>query len=172
MMRDMCSPWSFPGDIIRLALDEVWPAGATILRIDGKPMFFGITRLWDPGTAAAPHQDLIRREIPKKAGELAFSQQIALNTYISAPEEGGELALWDISFNDDHPAVAEVEGSYGFGEGDLPVADEVIQPKRGDIILINSAKVHAVRETISGVRLTTSGFMGIEGIEVPLRLWS
>lgn len=165
----------YPSDLFRLELDELWPAGATLMRIDGSPMLFGITRRWKEGSEGLPHQDILWREYDNQSATLKQRSQLGINIYLTCPEEGGELETWDYSIPDEQYQSYLKKGikhSYGFDRKDLPEQSFFIKPQIGDLILINTTKIHAIRKTKKGERITVSGFVGYFGDDQSLRLWS
>ncbi len=163
-VRQAAFPEMSPIDRLRLELDEIWGPGAKVGTFEGKKMFVGIGRI----TAARkkileeqPHFD----SLPPG---LALDGQFSANIYLSVPQCGGELELWNcpsLSQDDIHGAV--------FGKNwraELPPSIR-IAPCRGDLILINTRRPHAVRSFAEGTRVSIQCFIGYRKGQ-PLQLWS
>jgi len=164
-----------PTDQLRLELDETWPAGAHLMHVNGKPMHFGMTRRWKEGTEALPHQDVFWRETDDQFNFGKQISQLGANIYLTCCEEGGELEIWDYTISDeiyDNTLADVVKNSYGFHRSNLPPSAVCITPQVGDLILLNTTFVHAVKKVIKGHRVTVSGHIGYWGEDQPLRLWS
>ena len=142
------------------------------MRVKEKTMLFGITRMWPVGAEALPHEDILLREIPEAEEVKGELSQLGVNIYIRAATKGGELEIWDCSFSEEDTMIQGVKGNYGFDRRLLPSDSLIITPEEGDLILLNTTKVHAVRKTLEGERITVSGFIGYWGTHRPLRYWS
>jgi len=169
--RIISHPLLSPADQLRLELDEVWPCGSSLMHIENQSMFFGIVRVWVEGTEALPHQDLLYREISDLGATNEYSQ-LGANIYLQSAEDGGALEIWDNVFSDEDCEKYAIKGSYGFSRDLLPKTSLVIYPQQGDLILLNTAKVHAVRKIYKGERITISGFIGCWGTQQQLKYWS
>jgi hypothetical protein len=172
-LRRFSSPYPSPIDLLRLALDEAWPGGATLMTMSGRKMPFGITRLWRTGNEALPHQDALWREIQVPEAASLISQ-LGVNVYLDTADEGGELETWDFVITDEQYEKLrdEYPGSYGYPRDMLPEESLLIAPQVGDLVLVNTMRAHAVRKITCGQRMTMSGFVGNTGIDQPLRCWS
>lgn len=173
-LRLLSAPHPSPIDLIRGSVADAWTSGVTPMSTKGRSMPFGFTRLWAPGSEALPHQDVLWREIPddNSAGEQVG--QLAVNLYLDTAAEGGELELWDYVVDDEQykSCGSQYEGSYGFPRALLPATSVLLKPESGDLVFINSLRVHAVRKVDQGRRITLSGFIGSWGSDRPLRCWS
>lgn len=173
-LRRLSAPHPSPVDLLRVALDESWPGGAGLMRIGGRKTPFGATRLWRTNSEALPHQDVLHREQTDDTRDINLVGQLGVNIYLDVAEEGGGLEAWDHIVSDEeyYALGRDYEGSYGYSREQLPEQSLVIAPQVGDLILINTAFVHAVRKITHGRRITVSGFVGSRGMSEPLRCWS
>jgi hypothetical protein len=171
-LRFRARPFLSPMDRIRLELDEIWPAGASILRLYSRMMYFGLVRVWPESAEALPHQDVLSREVADCPFIFDQRSQLGVNVYLQTAEEGGEIEIWRKQMTSDDCIRFGIHGSYGFPRDSLGQPSCVIEPKRGDLIALNSFNVHAVRRVARGSRVTVSGFVGSWGEHRPLMLWS
>lgn len=173
-LRRFSAPHPSPIDLLRVTLDDVWQGGAGLLRMGGRKTPFGATRVWRTNSEALPHQDVLRREQGEDMKEIDLLSQIGANIYLDVADEGGGLEAWDHVVSDREYAElgARYEGSYGYERDLLPERSLLIAPQVGDLVMINTAYVHAVRKITAGRRITVSGFVGSCGSEHPLLCWS
>lgn len=113
-----------------------------------------------------PHDDVAQLTDARQAGfEIhEVRQVVALNSYLRMPHCGGGLRVWNIA-----PTIA-VKDALGLAESGYPhpqdclsgIESVTIEPKAGDIVLLNGNLVHAVEgaEASSGERLLLTCFMG------------
>lgn len=170
--REACMPLGSPTDRLRCELDELWPAGAGLLRIEGRPIYFGIMRVWDAQAEALPHFDVINALSEELKLVERFSDQLGVNLFLRGSSEGGEFEAWDLNLSAVRNYREGVVGTYGFPRSQLPAPDVKIKPSTGDLFLVKTTKLHAVRPTRRGERVTLSGFVGYQSTDHPLRLWS
>ncbi|MFJ3190531.1 2OG-Fe(II) oxygenase [Streptomyces halstedii] len=172
-LRRLSAPHPSPIDLLRATLDERWPGGSTLMSMEGRKMPFGITRAWRTGSEGLPHQDVLHRESSDPEFK-AMAGQLGVNIYFDTADEGGELEVWDHRVTDEQYAdIAEqYPGSYGYPRETLPESAVLIKPEPGDLVLVNTSCVHAIRKITKGRRLTVSGFVGNFGADLPLRCWS
>lgn len=171
-IRNLCAPYISPIDKLRVELDELWPAGAMLASIEGHKMYAGVVRVIKQGGSSEPHQDTLPWHVKDCAVAQSFIGQLSANTYLSMPPEGGELQLWRLSLNEEQSALLETKGSYGLDGSSLPPPDHEIRPTNGELILINTRRVHAVKECRGTYRVSWSNFIGFAGVDKPLLLWS
>lgn len=171
-IRKLCAPYLTPIDKLRLELDELWPAGAMLASIEGHKMYAGVVRVIKEGGSSEPHQDTLPWHVRDCEVAQSFIGQLSANTYLSIPPEGGELQLWRLSLNEEQSALLETKGSYGLDGSSLPPPEYEIKPAIGELILINTRKVHAVKECRGAYRVSWSNFIGFAGVDKPLLLWS
>jgi hypothetical protein len=171
-LRSLFKPSLSPVDEFRLFLEDFWFSGSCLLPFGHQQARFGLVRIWQTGSEARPHQDLLRRECP----ELPISQrvrvQLGFNAYLATGEAGGDLQVWKTQLSDTEWRSAGIDGSYGLEQFISSPADNVVAPVAGDILLVNTECIHAVSRVESGCRVTLSGFIGYVDESSPLYLWS
>ncbi|MCW7552644.1 2OG-Fe(II) oxygenase [Endozoicomonas gorgoniicola] len=173
-LRKCCFPYISPIDALRVMLDDLWPKGSTVASLDGRRMFVGLARYFTSESSAEPHQDIIQRDAPGTDLSAKVQRQIAFNVYLTTPEYGGEIEIWDwIATQEDFYRFKDsrTDFAYAFDRTLIPEADLLIKPNTGDLILFNSNNVHAVTPS-SDDRLSISCFIGYCGDDSPLVLWS
>lgn len=171
-LRERCDPYLTPVDKFRLELDEAWTAGARVATMGQRKMFAGLARHFAEGSEAEPHQDVFAWDAPGKPEAMALKGQLAWNTYLTIPEKGGELVLWDVALSREQYDRQRVPKSYGVGRETLPEPVAVLKPEQGEMILFNAGRVHAVAKIEVGSRVTWSAFVGYAAEEYPLIIWS
>lgn len=171
LLRKACSPYPCPIDTLRCVLDEVWPAGCSLQTLYGKKMFVGLSRCMQSGIPLLAHHDMFGRHAPGTPEAVSLISQFGLNVYVDVPETGGELAMWMEEISDD--AFLEQRGKhYGIPLEQLPLPDFKVKPAKGDLILFNARKIHAVMPGFGCDRITLSGFLGNRGRQERLTVWS
>lgn len=171
-IRRLCEPYLTPIDKLRVQLDELWPAGAMLASIEGRKMYAGVVRVIKQGGSSEPHQDTLPWHVRDCPVAQSFVGQLSANTYLSMPSQGGELQLWRLTLDEEQSAQLETKGSYGLKGDALPPPDYEILPENGELILINTRRVHAVKECHGAQRVSWSNFIGFAGSDNPLLLWS
>lgn len=170
-IRRVCAPLLIPIDRLRLELDEQWPGGAGLASLGGRKMFVGTSRLFEDGHSLPPHQDILARETDDEVATSLLAQ-LTVNIYLRTPRGGGELEIWDLIPSDKE--VAEIyTGDYDFLDSSkLPPSAALIKPGVGELILMLSNRIHAVRPSIGGPRVSMSCFIGSTGESERLVLWN
>jgi CRP-like cAMP-binding protein len=170
-VRRVCAPLLTPIDRLRLELDERWPGGAGLAMLSGRKMFAGISRLFEDGHALPPHQDVLARETEDEVATRLLAQ-LTVNIYLRTPRAGGELEIWDLIPNEEQ--VAELyAGDYDFLDtAKLPPSAALIRPGVGELVLMLSNRIHAVRPSSGGPRVSMSCFVGNTGEDERLVLWN
>jgi CRP-like cAMP-binding protein len=170
-IRRVCAPLLIPIDRLRLELDERWPGGAGLASLGGRKMFVGTSRLFEDGHCLPPHQDVLARETDDEVAKRLLAQ-MTVNVYLRTPRGGGELEIWDLIPNDEQ--VAELyTGDYDFLDtSKLPPSAALIKPGVGELILMLSSRIHAVRASSGGPRVSMSCFVGSTGESERLVLWN
>lgn len=171
-LRYACAPYPSPMDLFRLELEEVWPFGAHLMNLDGRPMFVGLARVFEDGAEALPHQDVLRWDAPDYPIAQTLITQLAVNIYLQPSQEGGELELWQKKCSRQQYEELRLSNSYGLDREKLPPSNALIKPEAGNLILFDATRVHAVRSAKDGHRVTLSAFVGYSGRYQPLRFWS
>jgi hypothetical protein len=171
-IRELSVPYGSPMDAIFGVLNDAWPSGVIAGRLDSeRPMPPGIIRVYQPKSAGvAPHIDDIRQEVPTSDVAQSFIGQFGFNLYANLPPEGGELVIYDRL-----PTLEEFQkkaSGYSWSEELAGEPKYVVRPSLGELILINTRRLHAV-SACSGddYRVTISGFGGMSRGEVPMMLW-
>ncbi len=168
-IRDLIYPQITPLDHLRLLLEEVWPAGATIETADNQKCFVGTCRVIDPGANMLPHNDRFGRM--RLDGLADMTGQLAVNIYLQMPEAGGEIELWL-----KEPTAAqdkEQETRDGLDRDSLGEPKLVVKPEEGDLVIFNSRLIHGVTAGIGKrQRVTMSCFIGYRDDALPLTYWS
>ena len=169
-IRQAFKPFASPVDELRLLLEEIWPAGARLLQIDGKKCFVGVCRFQRTGVDLIPHTDNLTRHAPPQPQPLL--KQLSANIYLDIPEQGGELEMWNIEPSEEEYRQLQGEKGYGLDRNTLPPPAAIIKPEPGDLILLNPRFIHAVRPSSQSNRVTLSSFVGYFGEDQPLAYWS
>ena len=172
-VRAMFTPFESPVDKLMTELDETWPGGARVRRGPEGRYFVGLIRLMreagrDDGLM---HVDDIR---------LTPSERLwSANVYLQVPPKGGELALWNLKPGPKTNLFYRFMLRYAFEDGVQEIADRVlgkpahvIKVKTGDLVLLDSARPHAVRGFSTGVRLSMQTFMTVNAPSEPIQLYS
>lgn len=163
-IRDAAYPYLSPIDHLRLEFDELWAPGANIANFEGRKMFVGIVRITEPkkDILEKPHCDAV----PERFANL--KSQYSANVYLSVPEEGGELEMWDMAplpiTEIDHADINKDWRNSG-------IPSLLVKPHQGDLILINTRRPHAVRKFAEGTRVSVQCFFGLKN-DNSLVLWN
>jgi hypothetical protein len=159
-----------PTDMVRLRVDELWPAGASVARFRGRMMLPGLIRRWPRGGHANPHID--QRDVPLLS-DLGLVRRIGVNVYLQVPEpgHGGELDFWGV-FDDEQDYVALKRPDYGLDRDRLGPPRCSILPAQGDLLMFDVARVHGVRRVDVGSRVTAACFLGVRGAADPLVIFA
>ncbi|WP_082547134.1 MULTISPECIES: 2OG-Fe(II) oxygenase [Rhizobium] len=169
--RKACEPFGSPLDTLRALLDEIWPAGANLQTIFGRKMFVGLSRMVEPDTTFLAHHDIFSEDAPGIEEAESLTAQFAANIYFQVPDIGGELLMWHKNMTTQEFNERR-KGKYGIAIEDLPPPDVVIKPGRGDLLIFDSRKIHAVASPRGSSRMAVSFFIGYRGEECPLTYWS
>lgn len=171
-IRGFVSPLQPPIDRLRLVLDEIWPAGATIATLEGRRAFCGLTRVFSAGARSDLHMDVLAWDMPEGCGDGRLAAQLAANIYTKMPSQGGDLLIWPRSLSRHEYEQFRIPGSYGVSANNLNSSPTRVAPNKGDLILFNSHLVHAVQPGGPEDRISCSCFIGLKAERCPLQLWS
>ncbi|MGV9884417.1 2OG-Fe(II)-dependent halogenase WelO5 family protein [Streptomyces sp. NPDC003006] len=169
-VRSMFHPYLSPVDRVRLELQELWPAGANLMRLRGRACFVGAFRVFQPSTSEFyPHNDAIDQETDAPEIEGVLNQLVA-NIYLQVPDEGGDLQLWLREPTEDETrTILDVEGLEP-DSVEQPV--HVIHPEAGDLIIFSPRMLHAVTSGVGKHRVGAAAFIATKGPQEPLVCWS
>ncbi|MEU3653426.1 2OG-Fe(II) oxygenase [Streptomyces sp. NPDC032161] len=169
-IRSMFLPQLSPIDHLRLLLQELWPAGANLLRLRDRACFVGALRVFQPGVSQLlPHNDRLEQETdaPEAAG---LVEQLTANVYLEVPDDGGELLLWlREPTAEESKVILDVEG---LSPDTVEPPALRFHPRPGDLIVFSSAMLHAVTSSPTGHRVGMAAFIGSTGPDRPLVYWS
>ncbi|RVU85396.1 2OG-Fe(II) oxygenase [Leucothrix sargassi] len=171
VVGDICYPHATPLEKFVADLEEHWPAGATIQTLEDKKMMPGLVRIFLQNQPFPPHQDMLTRDVPDLPKEEHPISQLAVNIYLRNFDEGGELEIWDYA-PDDEEVKQLYTGTHDFIDRDkIPVSSLKIKPNAGELIIVQSSKLHSVRPGIGGDRVAFSCFSAYRGENEPLTYW-
>ncbi|WP_404789980.1 2OG-Fe(II) oxygenase [Altericista sp. CCNU0014] len=170
-IRNSCFPYLAPIDKLRLELEERWPMGARLENIHGKTMMVGIVRMFEEHFELPPHQDVLARDMNEDLDRVLLQTQLSANIYLQGARYGGELEVWK-----ENPCQKEFlklsKDGLHLDPDKLSNPEVSIKPMTGDLILFDSGRVHAVRPSVDGTRVSMSCFVGYRGQKMPLTYWS
>jgi len=170
-IRKTCFPYISPVDKLRVELEELWSAGARLENIHGRQMTVGIVRMFEDSFELPPHQDVLARDAMESPNAGLLLSQFSANIYLQEAKFGGELEVWGLK-----PSYAEFlklcyDGLH-FDRSKLPPSEVFYKPCTGDLVLFDSGRVHGVRSSNQGPRVSMSCFVGYRGQDKPLTYWS
>lgn len=170
--RQISWPYLNPLDHLRLILADIWSAGAVRENIHGRPIALGLAQFFKEGARAWPHQDFLRMDEPDNPRAQTLITQVSALVYTRPADSGGQLELWAEHYA--HEEFQERRGTerYGLDYEKIPPPSVVISPRLGELVLMDSTKVHAVTTVDAGLRIATFCFIGFRGISEPLTYWS
>ncbi len=141
---------------LRETLGAIWPFGAetaTFFGMNASPGILRLTKSDENLTAEPPHIDWL----PPKISD--FSEQLSAVIYLSVPDLGGELALWNLD---------QITDKMPKDQLDSPT---LVKPIAGDLIIFNTRKLHSVMAFEHGSRIALQAFVGYKATE-SLKLWA
>lgn len=156
---------------ITKALNEIWPKGLELAKLNGKNMCGGIIRRIEKenNKGLPPHQDIFETDI--KSQEKQLESQLALNLYMKTPKTGGELEVWPVSLTQEEVDELYTKEFDFIDVTKLPKPVR-IKPEQGTLIIFRSDCIHSVAPGEGDERLAASFFLGYNGINQPLCYWS
>ncbi len=169
-IREVCAPHPYPADTLRLLLDEVWPAGATVLTWESRKFLPGVVRYQQPGVDLEPHTDNVARNLPADQ-TLGIARQLSVNVYLDLPDRGGELELWEAYPDESDYQQLSGDRTWGIDRHLVGEPALTLSPETGEAIVIDPRRVHAVRPSADRPRVTVGLFIGVRTNE-PLAVWS
>jgi hypothetical protein len=165
-LRANSYPHLSPIDRLRVELDENWAPGANLANFEGKKMFVGIGRIMKPELSHLseyqPHWDSVPTQYA------ALQGQFSANIYLSVPDQGGELEIWDIE-----PLPTSVihnTDTERDWRAELPVSI-TLKPEQGDLLLFNTRRPHAITKFIGKTRIAAQCFIGLN-LDNSLSMWT
>lgn len=165
-LRAASFPFLSPVDRLRVELDENWTQGANLANFEGKKMFIGIGRVMKPDMShlseLQPHWDSVPTQYANLQG------QFSANIYLSVPDRGGELEIWDVP-----PLPTSVIHNYDperNWRAELPPSI-VVKPEQGDLFIFNTRKPHAITQFSGKTRIAAQYFIGINA-DKSLAMWT
>lgn len=161
-MRSFCYPALSPIDKLRLELDENFIPGATVAHFQNKKMLAGIGRISLASLSYLSEEQPHFDALPLRYASLDV--QLAANIYLKVPDEGGELELWNV------PSLTPLAKVPANWRSELPPSIK-IKPKKGDLIIFNSRKPHAICAFKCDERITAQVFIGYQKGH-PFMLWN
>ncbi|MFJ4878327.1 hypothetical protein ACIP93_24375 [Streptomyces sp. NPDC088745] len=170
-LRKIFAPYASPEDELRLTLDERWPSGAELMRVNGEKCFVGVARFQGNNVDLVPHSDRVERFLPE-GYQARLQAQLSTNIYVDIPDVGGELEMWDIELDEEEYQRRVGDRAYGIDRAELPEPTVVVKPEPGDLALLNPRLIHAVRPSSDATRITIGSFIGYLGEDRPLVYWS
>jgi len=170
-IRSTCFPYLCPIDKLRVELEEAWSAGAHLENLHGRPMLVGIARMFEDSFELPPHQDVLARDLMDNLGVGLLFSQLSANIYLQEARIGGELEIWGLKPSYEEFLQLSCDDLH-FDREKLPPAAVLYKPQTGDLVLFDSGRVHAVRPSQQGPRVSMSCFIGYRGLEQPLTYWS
>jgi len=170
-LRGLLAPQLSPIDELRLMLEERWGWGAQLMQDGPRKFFVGTCRYLENNVDLRPHIDQISRNL-RQDSPLKLTSQLAAICYLAVPKQGGELEIWNRFPEHDEYQALKGEAVYGIEREALPAPDLVYRPRPGDLLLLNSQAIHAVRPSHDEDRITMGAWVGYQGPGTPLLYWS
>lgn len=165
-LRSVAYPSLSPIDRLRLELDENWSQGAQLANFEGKKMFIGIGRIMRPELSHLSEQQPHFDSVPTQYVDL--HGQFSANIYLSVPKHGGELEIWDVA--PIPTSVIHTNDPTKDWRSELPPSI-IVKPEKGDLLLFNTRRPHAITQFKKKTRVAVQCFIGIHSHN-PLAMWT
>jgi hypothetical protein len=175
-LRTIFPPGRSVIDQLQAHIDEVWPAGASIMNLmhEGKlrKLKRGTCREFPEGQSIDPHHDNFSFDASAFPGAPPVSLQLSCNGILGIAN-GGELVLYPrrIRTREEELALRDPMSLYGL-RAELLGTPYVVQPREGDLIIFCANRGHTVMPSFGGSRFTTSMFAGFVGWDQSLDLFN
>lgn len=181
LLRDAFAPSWSPLDRLRLELDELWVRGATLGKFEGRPALAGLLRTVEPSSlfeGVAATRGVIHMDQPERAE--AAAHRLSAILYLAMPPRGGELRVWDLAIDAENfrNLAYRLCARHGFDSAAQDLLHEVlgrprtITPRAGDLVLIDTARPHAVAGFTRGRRVAVQSWLVAAGRDRPLTIYA
>ena len=179
-VRDAFAPSLSPLDKLRLELDELWEHGAKLGRFEGHPALAGLMRTIESDTLPASTRKIGIVHMDDHDRGPEQPHRLSANLYLSMPKRGGMLSIWDLALdarNYDNPLYRFI-ARFGFVPGSQPIIHRAlpkphqIAPRVGDLVLIDTARPHAVGGFSEGRRISLQTWVVASPGARPLAIFS
>jgi 2OG-Fe(II) oxygenase superfamily len=169
--RQVYAPFASAPDLLAGILADSFAPGVIPEPLKpGKIPSGQVVRIFKAGSQALPHHDRTEIDLPGCTAAREHKALFSALTYHSVASEGGDLLLYGDRFLDaDEWHQARVPNhAYAIDECCLTMEPLRVSPRRGELIIFDAHRVHAVTTIYAGVRRTTSCFFPYRGPLVPL----
>jgi hypothetical protein len=147
---------SDPVAVALARLGTAWAQAVAPATIVGRPVFGGTLREINQG--ALIHYDECRRELGDVFDQQVVAQ-LAFNTWVATPEQGGETTIWRHRWE---PTDEGHRDAYGFRPEVVEHCQSVaLAPRRGDVLIFNPQNFHAVTPSRGGRRIAFAFFLAL-----------
>jgi hypothetical protein len=178
---------NWPADRLEAELRETWPGGAVIGRWLGHKMRPAMMRVMQGGVndmLASPAHGLGYIHTDGSFYLRPSYGMFSANIYLKLPEEGGALCVWGVNLGSErnwhdylrNRLLLLLSDHFFDPEWQIKLrrllpAPYIIRPEPGDLIIINSGRLHSVVPLNCGNRVTIQTFISASGAG-PLAIFS
>jgi hypothetical protein len=167
-IRAAFAPSASPLDLLRVQLDELWAKGARLGRFEGDAALAGLVRTVAPSTllpGMAGERGVIHMDdLHRKRGD---EHRLSSNLYLQMPSMGGSLSIWDVAVSEANQRnlVHRLCSGLGFEVGSQEILHvaltrpHVIDAQPGDLVLLDTARPHAVGGFTRGTRMSLQSWV-------------